>query len=83
MQRAIISILAGQVFPKPIWSLRWRHTAMDIAVFVHKYFALVPRREPCRLVTETPQPLPWLKPVVEVLPPPRRIAEPAPIPATH
>lgn len=55
MQRAIISILAGQVFPKPIWSLRWRHRAFDACVYLQKYFTLVPRREPCRLVDQQPE----------------------------
>ncbi len=66
MQKAIISVLAAQIFPKPIWSLRWRHRAFDFCVFLQKYFALVPRREPCRLVQETPGSIPWLEPIVEV-----------------
>jgi flavin-dependent dehydrogenase len=58
MQRAIISILAGQVFPHPPWALRWRHAAFDLCIRLQKHFALVPRRTPCRLLQETPQPLP-------------------------
>jgi flavin-dependent dehydrogenase len=53
MQRAIISILAGQVFPRPSWSLRWRHRAFDLCVRLQKHIALVPRREPCSLVQHT------------------------------
>jgi FADH2-dependent halogenase len=52
MQRAIISILAGQVFPRPAWSLRWRHRAFDACVHLQKHVALVPRRTPCRLVEQ-------------------------------
>jgi flavin-dependent dehydrogenase len=53
MQGAIISILAGQVFPRPPWSLRWRHRAFDLCVRLQKHVALVPRREPCRLIHHT------------------------------
>lgn len=66
MQKAIISILAAQIFPRPIWSLRWRHRAFDVAVFLQKYIRLVPRREPCRLLKERPGPVPWLRPGIEV-----------------
>ncbi|MEK6703174.1 MAG: NAD(P)/FAD-dependent oxidoreductase [Planctomycetota bacterium] len=58
MQRAIISILAGQVFPEPVWSLRWRHAAFHACVQLQKLFTLVPRREPCRLVDQKPEPVP-------------------------
>ena len=58
MQRAIISILAGQVFPAPVWSLQWRHAAFDACVLLQKHFALVPRREPCRLVEQRPEVVP-------------------------
>jgi flavin-dependent dehydrogenase len=66
VQRAIISILAAQVFPRPVWSLRWRHHLFDLCVFLQKYLPLVPRREPCRLLKEVPGPTPWLHPTVEV-----------------
>jgi flavin-dependent dehydrogenase len=59
MQRAIISILAGQVFPEPPWPLRWRHRAFELCVWLQKYIALVPRRKPCRLVEELPAEVPW------------------------
>lgn len=58
MQRAIISILAGQVFPKPRWSLRWRHVAFNACVSLQEHFTLVPRREPCRLVDLKPELVP-------------------------
>jgi flavin-dependent dehydrogenase len=54
MQRAIISILAGQVFPQPVWALRWRHAAFELCVFLQQHMTLAPRRAPCRLVDETP-----------------------------
>lgn len=55
MQRAIISILAGQVFPEPVWSLRWRHAAFHLCVYLQRHFRLVPRREPCRLMQTEPE----------------------------
>lgn len=55
MQKAIISILAGQVFPKPVWALRWRQRAFEVCVRLQEHFALVPRREPCRLVDQAPE----------------------------
>lgn len=59
MQPALISVLAGQVFPKPVWSLRWRHRVFDFCVFIQKYFALVPHRNPCKLLEQEPVPRPW------------------------
>jgi len=64
MQRALISILAGQVFPKPVWALRWRHAAFDACVWLQAYLPLVPRREPCRLVQEKPGVVPAFAEVV-------------------
>lgn len=55
MQRAIISILAGQVFPKPRWSLRWRHMAFDACVRLQEHVPLVPRRKACRLAELKPE----------------------------
>lgn len=52
MQRAIISILAGQVFPRPTWPLRWRHRAFDLCVRIQEHVAIVPHRPPCRLVEQ-------------------------------
>jgi hypothetical protein len=68
MQKAIISILAAQVFPRPIWALRWRHRFFDLCIFAQKFFPLVPRREPCRLVQQPPGVIPWLERSVEVKP---------------
>jgi hypothetical protein len=57
MQKAVISILAGQVFPKPVWALRWRHRAFEACVKLQEHFSLVPKREPCRLVNQVPEPV--------------------------
>lgn len=58
MQRAIVSILAGQVFPQPVWALRWRHAAFNLCVRLQDHLTLVPRRAPCRLIDEKPETLP-------------------------
>ncbi|CAN5826450.1 NAD(P)/FAD-dependent oxidoreductase [soil metagenome] len=50
MPGAIISILAGQVFPRPAWALRWRHRAFDACVWMQQRLALAPHLPRCRLV---------------------------------
>ena len=55
---AIISVLAGQVFPKPVWQLRWRHRAFDFFVWLQQYRELSPHRPPFHLVNEPPVELP-------------------------
>ncbi|MFA6043861.1 MAG: NAD(P)/FAD-dependent oxidoreductase [Phycisphaerales bacterium] len=57
MAGAIISVLAGQGFPKAPWSLRWRHRAFDVCVWLQQYMALAPHRPPFHLVSEPPVPL--------------------------
>jgi len=54
MPGAIISILAGQVFPQTPWSLRWRHRAFDFCVWLQQYIALAPHRPKFRLIAESP-----------------------------
>ena len=66
MQRAIISILAGQVFPKPCWALRWRHRAFEACVALQEHVALVPRRAPCRLIDTPPESVPAFAAACEV-----------------
>jgi hypothetical protein len=56
MPGAIISILAGQVFPPVPWSLRWRHRAFDLCVWLQQYIALAPHRKPFSLVAQAPEP---------------------------
>jgi FADH2-dependent halogenase len=58
MPSAIISVLAGQVFPKQPWSLRWRHRAFDFCVWLQQYRELSPHRPQFRLVDEPPVDLP-------------------------
>jgi len=54
VHRAIISILAGQVFPKPVWALRWRMRLFEVCVWLQQYVALAPRRARLKLVDEPP-----------------------------
>ncbi len=54
VHRAVISTLAGQVFPKPVWALRWRLHFFHFCVAVQRYIPLVPRRKSCSLLREQP-----------------------------
>jgi flavin-dependent dehydrogenase len=58
VHKAVISTLAGQVFPRPVWALRWRLHLFHLCVALQEKFGrLVPRRKHFSLMTETPQPL--------------------------
>jgi flavin-dependent dehydrogenase len=45
LHAAVISALAGQVFPRPCWALRWRLRAFEFCVRLNKFIPLVPRRK--------------------------------------
>jgi flavin-dependent dehydrogenase len=53
VHKAIISVLAGQVYPKPVWALRWRLQYFHFLVWLNKYLPLVPRRKHFSLLAET------------------------------
>jgi flavin-dependent dehydrogenase len=55
---AVISILAGHVFPRPPFSLRWRLWLFYLCMHVNRRFPLVPRRKPFSLLAQQPDPLP-------------------------
>jgi flavin-dependent dehydrogenase len=57
VHNAVISILAGQVFPKPPWALRWRLWFFHLCVQLQKFVPLCPRRRVFSLV-ETAAELP-------------------------
>ena len=57
---AVISLLAGYVFPKPSWALRWRLWFFDFNRIVNRYIQLVPRRPPFSLLKQEPQELPQI-----------------------
>ncbi len=51
MHRAVISVLAGQVFPRPAWAVRWRMRMFYACVKLQNRFPLVPRRDGFSLLT--------------------------------
>ena len=57
MPGAIISILAGQVFPRAAWALRWRHRLFDLCVWAQQFLPLAPHRKSFSLVAQGPQTL--------------------------
>ena len=52
VHRAIISVLAGQVFPRPAWRLRWRLALFHGFVALQKHLPLVRRRAVFRLMDQ-------------------------------
>ncbi len=54
VHKAVISTLAGQVFPRPAWKLRWRLWFYRLCVALQQYWPLVPRRAEFSLVNERP-----------------------------
>lgn len=60
VHRAVISILAGNVFPKPLWKLRWRLHMFQLFEFLNRYFEIAPRRPRFSLINEKPEQLPHI-----------------------
>jgi flavin-dependent dehydrogenase len=54
VHKAIISTLAGQVFPRPVWALRWRLRYFQLCVFLQQFGLLCPRTPRFSLLKETP-----------------------------
>ena len=54
VHNAVISILAGQVFPRPVWKLRWRLWFFNLCVRLQQFLPLVPRRAEFSLLGEPP-----------------------------
>jgi flavin-dependent dehydrogenase len=52
VHRAAMSMLAGNVFPRPPWALRWRFQLLGIFAWINRYIPLVPRRERFSLLAE-------------------------------
>ena len=51
---AVISILAGQVFPKTPWSLRWRLWGFDAVMWINRFIPLLPHRPRFSLLEQKP-----------------------------
>jgi hypothetical protein len=60
VHRAVISILAGHVFPRPPFALRWRLWLFFFFMNVNKVVPLVPRRPRFSLLAQQPQELPQI-----------------------
>jgi flavin-dependent dehydrogenase len=52
IHRAAMSMLAGNVFPRPAFALRWRFWLLGIFAWINRYIPLVPRRERFSLLAE-------------------------------
>jgi flavin-dependent dehydrogenase len=62
---AVISTLAGHVFPKPPFSLRWRLKLFFLCMRLNQKYPLVPRRPRCTLTNIPPEPPPYLRRATE------------------
>jgi flavin-dependent dehydrogenase len=56
MHRAVLAVLAGNVFPRPAWKLRWRLMAFDACVRINTKLKLVPRQNHFSLLATEPRP---------------------------
>ncbi len=68
MHNAVISVLAGQVFPKPIFALRWRVRLFRLCIRMQDMFPLVPRRKEFSLLESSVEPPAWLAEQAEAAP---------------
>ena len=66
VHNAVISALAGSVFPRAVWPLRWRLWFYHLCVRAQHYFPLVPRRAECSLLDESPAEIPLAQSAVAV-----------------
>ncbi len=55
--QAVISLLAGHVFPRPPFKLRWRMRLFEQLIKVQRHVALVPRLKPFSLMKSAPSPI--------------------------
>lgn len=55
MHRAVIAVLAGQVFPRPTWAVRWRMRLFYACVAAQRWLPLVPRRQGFSLLAQAPE----------------------------
>ena len=52
MHQAVISLLTGNVFPRPCWAIRWRLGLFKLFVRLQRFLPLVPRRPRFALLDE-------------------------------
>jgi hypothetical protein len=55
---AVISILAGRVFPRPVFAQRWRLLLFELCMQMNRWIPMVPRRETHSLLDATPVAVP-------------------------
>lgn len=58
VHRAVLSVLAGQVFPRPAFSLRWRLSLFYALQWWNRHFHIVPPRPRFSLLRENPSSAP-------------------------
>jgi len=66
VHRAVIGVLAGNVFPKPDFALRWRMRLFELFIRMQRYVPLAPRRQSFSLLRTEPMPLREPSLVIEV-----------------
>jgi hypothetical protein len=66
VHRAVISILAGHVFPRPPLALRWRLWLFFVFMRINQFIPLVPRRNRFSLLEQEPQELPQIAAIQNV-----------------
>ena len=75
IHRAVLAALAGHVFPRPPWPIRWRLALFNVFVALNRWVPLVPRRPAFSLLRNgapnAPAASPALSPVAPPLPGPR------------
>ncbi|HKI05820.1 MAG TPA: NAD(P)/FAD-dependent oxidoreductase [Thermoanaerobaculia bacterium] len=52
VHRAAMAILSGNVFPRPVFALRWRFALLSLLTRINRYVPLVPRRERFSLLAQ-------------------------------
>ena len=58
MRGAVLAALAGHVFPRPIWAIRWRLALFNFFVALNRWKPLVPRRAKVSLLAPDDAPAP-------------------------
>lgn len=55
VHQAVLSLLAGYVFPRPSFALRWRFLLLQAFAWINRFVPLAPRREPFSLLADPPE----------------------------
>lgn len=60
VHNAVIAILAGNVFPRLSWALRWRLRVFELCVLLNKFLPMVPRRNNFSLLSAASAQQSWV-----------------------